>query len=336
MPIATARAYEMDRRQLLTMVGTYGIGATFLRPSQLTAQEVCKEIDAGSLVDIPQKGGAKLYYWIDGMYTNHPDIDGQIPADQRLPVRANLTVLMELGQRSANFVESVVLMGEQRETIGVRYFDASMKMISGCVPYVTFENIVLDPAKTYYIVYNTRSQNSSTLYESEIKNPVLSKLTADFVSARLQQDLKSFIANGKTNLNPVPGFVTYPFTYYTRNGLHSHNARGRVMQLASASADFAIDIDFMHGDVNQDHYMRYFIVMDPVGRVLGMHRRDFGDPNTTGALRVAKLSDSDRVKYQVPIGNPDYGVPDIRDCPHIQIYTEDAYDAIARSIIRLR
>ncbi len=103
--------------------------------------------------------------------------------------------------------------------------------------------------------------------------------------------------------------------------------------------------------------MRYFIVMDPVGRFLGLVRRssnldtNFPQGDSAQVARVSKISaaDQDTFKFgfttaeqaNAPNAVPDpaklvFQIGDIRDCPYVQIYTEDVYDALSRTTIRLR
>ena len=51
-----------------------------------------------------------------------------------------------------------------------------------------------------------------------------------------------------------------------------------------------------------------------------------------GTVDVTKIDDMTRATFNVP----DLQIGNIADCPYIQFYTEDSYDAIARNMIRLR
>lgn len=322
MAFAKVDAYEMDRRQLLRMTGTMGlaVGAGYLLPEEAYAADMCDKIviENGS-VDATQ-AASQLQYWIDGLHFG---------ARTDLKSRANLTLWMDLKQEAANYVESVVLMDPGKRTIAARYFDASMKMLDGRVPYVTFDNIELDYTKTYHIVYTVKAGSKAKLYTAKITNPEISRLNTTFLPQKMRDDFKTFLVGNKTN--PTPGLITTQYQFYTLNGLSAHTARGRVKNMASDGSSFDVSIDFMHGDLNASHYMRYFIVMDPVGRILGFKKRAFGDASAS-ALDVGKVDAAQIADYQIPalqIGN-------IADCPYVQIYTEDSYDAIARSVIRFR
>lgn len=327
MAFVKTSIYEMDRRQLLKMTGTYGIGATFLSPSELFAQGMCEKIVIDNGEFSATQAGATLQFWIDGLH---------FPGMSTVKSRANITLFMDLHQTAVSHVESVVLMDSAKRTMGSRFFDSSMKMQDGHVPYVRFENVELDGSKTYYCVYTVRSGKTVRLYTAEIKNPQISRLNTTWLPELMRGDFKIFLLGNQTN--PTPGLITTQFQYYTMNGLTNHCARGRVKEIQS-DGSFKVNIDFMHDDSGPDHFMRYFIVMDPVGRLLGFHKRT-GPTDTNGVTKfggadtvdVVPLTADQKDKFAIP----DLQVADIRDCPYIQFYTEDSFDAIARNMIRLR
>ncbi|MCX6130098.1 MAG: hypothetical protein NTX25_13665 [Proteobacteria bacterium] len=325
MPSLKPEIFEMDRRQLLKLTGTMGIGASFISPAALFAAGECDKLDTSPGPIVAEGAGATLQYWIDGIHFG---------SRSNLKTRANITLFMNLTQSEASFVESVVLLDANKATIGARYFDASMKMNfdKNYVPYVRFENLELDPSATYTTIYSVRTGSTLKLYTSSIVKPTISTLNTTFLPQQMRRDFQKFLT-GDT-VNPTPGLITTPFQFYTRNGLSAHCARGRVTEMASDGSSFKVNIDFMHADVTNDHFMRYFIVMDPVGRILGFHRRlaagDGGISN--GAIDVMRIDDQKRADFNVP----DLQIANIAHCPYIQIYAEDSYDAIARNLLRLR
>lgn len=339
MPFAKTEVYQMDRRQLLKKTGTMGIavGAAFVVPEQLLAQGLCEKLVLDNGEFKADQSGATLQFWIDGIHFG--------PRSE-LKSRANITLYMPLPQTATGYVESVVLMNPDRITIGARYFDVSMHTIDKRVPYVRFENIELDGTKDYYCVYTVRIGSTVKLYVSTINTvdpdtkkrlagPTLSTLNAHFLPASMRGHFSTFLVGNTAN--PTPGLVTTQFQYYTQNGLENHCARGRVKDINSATGDFSIDIDYMHGDVDNTHYMRYFIVMDPVGRLLGWVYRSSMSDNThagsPGSFATVNRTTPEAIEAA---GGVAAQFADIRDCPYIQFYTEDSYDAIARNMIRLR
>ena len=309
----------MDRRHLLRLTGTMGIGATFIRPQDLLAAGECERINTDNGELTTEQAGATLQFWIDGLHFGDRS---------KLASRANVTLFMDLKQTPNSFVESVVLMDENQQTLGARYFDSSMKMTSGHTPYVTFENVTLDHKKTYYTTYSVRNGNTVKLYNAAIKNPEISRLNTHWLPEKMRKDFSSFFSGNQ--VNPTPGLITTQWQYYTENGLKDHTARGRIAEI-SGDGEFKMNIDFMHGDIDANHYMRYFIVMDPVGRLLGFEKRKFGDAGAPYKT-VSRLTDEQIQTW----GVDRLQVADIRDCPYIQFYTEDSFDAVARSILRLR
>lgn len=327
MPFSKIEVYEFDRRQLLRLTGTMGVAATFINPAELFATGVCDKISPGNETFNADLSGRRLQYWVDGLHL--------MSSESNVASRANLAVFMNLKQTPISFVESVVLMDSEKRTLGARYFDVSHKMQSGYVPYVVFDNISLDAKKTYTVIYSVKEGSKSILYTAPIVNPELSRLNSEFLPQSFQSDFDSF-----TNLgtNPTPGLITTPFQYYTQNGLATHTARGHVKEISSAG-DFRIDIEFMHADSDDNHYMRYFVVMDPVGRILGYTKRLSRATPASGSIPSgAKYMTINRLSQQqiASLNLEPHQIADIRDCPYVQIFTEDAFDALARSALRLR
>lgn len=334
MAFAKTDVYEIDRRALLKITGTMGIAVGFM-PSELHAAGQCEKLvtDNGSYT--ATQAGATLQFWIDGLHMGVTNSAGKLVGSSNVKSRANITLFMDLSQTSVAHVESVVLMGPNKELLGARYFDSSMKMRDGHVPYVRFENIELDHTKDYYCVYSVRSGSKLSLYTSKIEKPETSRLNTTWLPTTLRNDFKTFLLGNQAN--PTPGLLTNQFQFYTVNGLATHTARGRVKEMASDGKSFKVNIDFMHGDAAADHYMRYFIVMDPVGRLLGVVKRNQMGDQAGGAVvgstvNVSQITDAQKAS----LGIPDLQVANIADCPYIQFYTEDSYDAIARNMIRLR
>ncbi len=331
MAFAKTEVFEMDRRQLLKLTGTMGLGVAFVMPTELLAAGMCEKLvtDNGNVK--ATQAGATLQFWIDGLHMGVTTIDGNFIGNGNTKSRANITLFMDLSQTAVSYVESVVLMDPTKKLLGARYFDSSMKMLDGHVPYVRFENVELDHTKDYFCVYTVRSGSTVKLYTAKIEKPETSKLNTTWLPQQMRNDFKTFLVGNTAS--KTPGLITTQFQFWTNNGLATHTARGRVTSMASDGKDFKVNIDFMHTDANDNHYMRYFIVMDPVGRLLGVVKRNPPGANKQGGtLDVKPITEADKAA----LGIPDLQVANIADCPYIQFYTEDSYDAIARNMIRLR
>jgi len=372
MPIGKTDKYIMDRRKLLKLTGAMGIGATFIDPEILYAADPanCEKIkidNSGSQLEQTQ---GSIYYWIDGNNFGHRT---------NVKSRANISVFITLKQKQSAFVESVVLIDDQGKVLGARYLDASMKMVRGDFPpYIRFENIEIDTKKVYKVIYSVKDGFQTSLYVTALspnelppgrtasENSALNE-SINWLPNRMRTDFSYFLKDGPNTPSKTPGLFTTPFQFYTDNRLDSHCSRGVINQIGS-DGNFSINVEFMHGDspgANSSHFMRYFVIMDPVGRLLGFHKRDAGDPKMSSAdnlvvngshVEIMALESDTRTcwdpvtktqtnKTKVDFYNikdpnrpaeDNIQIADIRDCPYIQIYTEDSYDAMARSIIRLR
>lgn len=324
MAFAPVRKFTMDRRQFIKMTGAFGLASPLLSFDQLLAADKCEWVIPEIKKTAKDVQPGVLQYWIDGLH---------LGTRSDIKSRANVAVFMDLKQTDTSFVEAVLLVGPDKNTLGARYFDATMKMKDGHVPYVIFDNITLDATKTYSVIFTVREGSNVHLYTGAIDKPEISRLNTAFLPQQMRDDFKTFLVGNTAN--PTPGLITTPFQYYTQNGLSAHCARGRFLDI-QANGSFQINIDFMHGDVKAEHYMRYFLVMDPVGRLLGFHKRSFGDPNNNGnganTWTLSAITETQKTQFNIP----PLQVADIRDCPYVMIYTEDSFDAIARSSIRLR
>ncbi len=370
MPIGKTSKYVMDRRKLLKLTGAMGIGATFLDPETLYAADPanCEKIKIDeSGKDFEQTQGS-IYYWIDG---------NNFGARTNVKSRANISVFITLKQKESAFVESVVLIDDKGKVLGARYLDASMKMVrGGFPPYIRFENIEIDTKRVYKVIYAVKDGFQTSLYVTSLspkelpvgrtasENSALNE-SINWLPNKMRTDFSYFLADGPNTPSKTPGLFTTPFQFYTDNGLDAHCSRGVIKEIGS-DGNFKINVEYMHGDSTATHFMRYFVIMDPVGRLLGFHKRDFTDPkksdsaanlvfngshveimalerDTRKCWDPVALVQTDKTKvdfYNIKDPNrpaeDNIQIADIRDCPYIQIYTEDSFDAMARSIIRLR
>ena len=323
-----SKIFTFDRRQFLKATGVYGVGATFLAkgvpafgqsvPDQCKAVET--NLETGEKVLNP---AAKLQYFVDGLHFNDRT---------NINSRANVSLFIEEQQTPERYVERVVLTDMVGNTLGVQYFDAEDKMSQGFVPYVIFENIRIAYDQVYKLYYQVRKGEEVELYYSEIQNVRRSLFNGSSLPKQVVDDFKIFRGNND-------GLFTTAFEFQLGVNPQLHSAKGTIRAIGAAN-DFSIDVELMHGDANAAHFMRYFIVADPVGRILGMQRRNLGDPVSTnvapfggaGAMTVTAMNDA----QAVGMGIRPEDVAKINDCPYIQIYTEDVQDALARSSIRLR
>jgi hypothetical protein len=323
--------YRFDRRQFLTYSSLVGVGA-FVNVDRLAAQDKCELLGPEQISDnYPAKESTDLNCYIDGLHFN--DNLSNIES------RANLAFFMNVQQSPDKFVERVVLTDENNQALGSRFFDASDRLSTGQPPYVIFNNIRMVNENKYYVYYQVREGSTVTLFRFVLQNARRSQLNFKYLPNTMVTAFEPYQGAN-------PGFLTSPFQFYTLNRTDVHTAKGHIKEIESDNS-FKISIEGMHSDLNSGHYMRYFIVTDPVGRLLGYKERTYeedslGKPKniyedspkvagSPGVMTVEAMPDAQRVKDNLY----PYQIAKINDCPYVQIFTEDVYDALARSVIYL-
>jgi hypothetical protein len=290
------KEFLMERRTFLKWSAAAAVAGSVIDIDAALAAGECKAVgDISSaassvLTKTPSNAGKELLYWIDGpMNTGLPGYNAAAGL-QTLQTRARLSCTMNMLHTAASFVESVSLVEDQagsKTLIAQTFYGPSAGTITGRAPYTVFENLELDYNKIYQILYVKNVGGMITVYQHTIENPEPSRFDYKHAPGELSQQAESFMPDlvGElresnryrfTSDRTKTGYVTTPFGT-TRPG---HHARAHIKNIVTSGdnkGDFEIEIDFMHGDSSDAHYMRYFLVLDPVGRVLGGVRRIHGD-----------------------------------------------------------
>ena len=387
------KEFLMERRTFLKWSAAAAVAGSVIDIDAAFAAGECKAVGdissaASSVLAMkPSDAGKELLYWIDGpMNVGLPDYT---PPDGDLQTRARLSCTMNLQHTALSFIESVSLVEDpagSKTLIAQTFYGPSAGTITGRAPYTVFENLELDNSKNYQILYVKNVGGMITVYRHTIENPEPSRFDYKHAPGELSQQAESFMPDlvgelrdtnqyhFKSDTNRLKtGYVTTPFGA-TMND--DHTVRAHIQKIETSGpnkGDFEIEIDFMHGDDSDAHYMRYFLVLDPVGRVLGGVRRIYGDgvtgkvlvkrgfhtPKHTPPLpEVSKSPAGLDVKYtdvnlqsylelhygplpgdkKIDAAKKKYYIDSlsILDCPFISIYTDDRHHAIARFSIRLR
>ncbi|MEN9825420.1 MAG: hypothetical protein RI953_1165 [Pseudomonadota bacterium] len=306
----TSKEFRMDRRQLLKWTAAAVAVGKFMNFQEALAAGECTQI--GNLSDLNKglEGVSKILsstnaaaaknflYWIDGPMNAALNGFGTSQT-----TRARLSCTMHLQQSSNSFIETVILADASYNIIAQQFYNYDSRLpVGSYAPYTVFENLPLDKSKIYKVIYvQNNGMNPAVVYEHEIKDPqpsrfdyahlsveartehILSILTSELNALSTATSMDGLppsvnyrFANweaGKTTATETPGtgFVTTPFGTWQAG---DHTARARIQKINSDNGDFEILVEFMHNDPQSDaHYMRYFLVLDPVGRVLGAVRR---------------------------------------------------------------
>ncbi len=334
MEISRKLIAHFDRREFMKLTGTAGLLA--LVSKNALGVECPKET----------KPGLGLLYWVDGLHLEPAVAGAPAVIGTDLISNATLALYSEAHSMSVdNYVESVTLIDPKTSSVlGQRYFRPTDKTSTGKAPFVIFENLTLKYGAQYLVIYTVRNKEKVILHTYEMSKATRTSISSPHV--RAPKDMKNKIeATGgliglKTTAPDYLGMITSPYAYYTANGLNAHSARSLIQNIG-ADGVFSIKIESMHGDLDVGHFMRYFIIADPVGRILGVKERTYGDGMSGQSQIVTQLrSNTEQIdKLKAAAADDTWSATDvgnINDCPYIQIFTEDAYDAIARQVVRLR
>jgi len=322
-------SFRIDRRRFLTYSGVFGVSSVFVNTDALLAAGECEKIDPETIPNDPElfADSTVLHYWIQGIHLN----------DQTdLKSRADIALFFTQKQKDDRFIERVVLTDANLKTLGARFYDASSQMSTGHLPYVIFNGVQLNYNEKYYVFYQVREGSDITLHKFTLEDARRSLLNKSFLPSSMLANFNKFLANHN-------GLMTSPLQYYTQNGVSTHSARGILRHIGTDNT-MEMAIELMHDDpaghgpdAAVPHYMRYFLITDPVGRLIGYYERTYQEAatamiNGNKAMVVNALTDETRRSLGL---DPDQ-VALINDCPYIQIFTEDVYDALARNTIHLK
>lgn len=309
MPNVVGKQYTIERRTFLKLSAAAAAAGVVIDFEAAAADGACKVIgdvtkeSAAPLGLMAGTAGKELLYWIDGpMNTGLPTYS----ASGGLLTRARLSMTMAISHNETlGWLESVTL-AEGNSIIAQNFYGSSAGTVTGKAPYTVFENLDLDFAKEYKVIY-VKSEKDGTLtaYVHTIKNPEPSRFdythfsymsAADRDSHFLPDLAKELEATNQYHFaadDTKNGYVTTPYGV-TNSG--PHTCRARILRIEGIGAkdgsnnniqgDFEIEVEFMHGGESDAHYMRYFLVLDPVGRILGGVRRIVGDGLDTAAKRT--------------------------------------------------
>lgn len=257
----------------------------------------------------------KCLFWIDGLY---------IDKSQIRP-RANLAFLLKFPQTPDHFIDKVVFADGDKNTLGVRYFEPQDKLSSGYPPYLIFNNVDLSKSNRFYLVFQVKHNNEIIVYRKTLSSFDLrrSRLDHQELPAKLRFDLDASHQGIISNILQFRANLT-------RKSVKQHIIRSQILQLSNDN-HFTIQIAFFHEDESPDHYNRYFIVTDPVGRILGLVKREFGDAQKEFVM-VSALTENERTQWGLTRDK----VARINDCPYIMIFADDVKESLSGSTIWLR
>lgn len=346
--------FQIDRRDLLKWSSMGAAAMIFCDFDELYAAGVCDKLEelenlTGALAGTQTQASAgELFYWIDGPFGKSHG------ANQA--THGRLAVQIDLPHNATSgFIEAVIVTDSSQKLVAQQRFGVNDSLATGKAPYAIFENLSFEDAMGYNIYYVMRKGDMVTVYRFMLSADKIRQSRMDYshlgdaaksrIPARLIQDISG--ANhyfGDAADEPNFGWVTTPYQNFADRP--THTVRAKVKQIQSGG-DFAIEVQPMHGDAELlGHYMRYFLVLDPVGQIIGGIRRPYGSVsgsqaqqfvNNGSAFTIGKgLVGEDVANLFSAAERNAITERRILDCPYVHIIAEDVRDAIARLTVRLR
>lgn len=298
---------EIDRREFSKLIA--GVGGA-LSYSKLLGRDSSKCGELSAFDDVIAWSSDKIAYWVDGF--NYRDTE--------LNNRAYMAILIKHVQNQEEYIDKIVCTNKDKEIILAQYFAPEDRISSGYLPYILLSNIDLSQSLLFLYI-QVRSPTQLRRYRYTFSNLERSKLTGPQLPAELVADMRTAAH---------AGIVSSPFFLPDNDSGLSHNVRARLLDV-KPSGFFSVGVEFMHGDQDLKHYMRYFIVTDPVGRILGLSKR-LGPKGYDKVKLVLSLSEQERNTW----GMTRNMVAKIGDCPYIMVFCDDIAESLSKTTIWLR
>ena len=257
-----------------------------------------------------------IYYWVDGLHVQ----TGLISS------RGTLAVLLKHRQTEQQYIDKVVLSNARDDLLAARYFTPDDKMHSGnYLPYLIFDNIDLKSHLPLSINIQQVSPEGTRRYRYQLPKSDLRRSRLDqgrlYLPGRMAYDLTT------SHQGYVSGLFRFrksiPF-----DNFGYHLVKARVMYLAEGGS-FSLQVLLPHTDGGPDHYFRYFVATDPVGRILGITERAYNGSND-GVITT--LTEDQRNA----LGLIRDDVANINDCPYVMVFTEDIKEGLVQGNVWLR
>lgn len=272
--------------------------------------------DAVGLVGLLE---TQVFFWLQGSQTTG---------------RGSIALFIALPQKTDDFVDRVVLADEGKESLGVRYFSSKERTVQGYPPYVLFENVPLYSGK-YFVLVRKVKAGQAKVYRHTF-DPLRfdqSALDSPFFPKSLREDLLPFqgkVSNFFQKAKSLFQAGSCREEYKTLDTcFQEHHVRASLKRPAKGKG-FQVEVDFLHPDYDAKHYMRNFILTDPVGRLLAWKHRTF-QAQPRGKVVLAPIQSSEIAKLRIP----NFFVAALEDCPYVMLFAEDGKHAISHQLIGL-
>jgi hypothetical protein len=337
---------SLDRRDLFRFTAAASAMGLALNIDEVMASGTCdlklpeRSVSGATTAD----SGANLFYFIDGPLLSAYGSD--------FVSRARLAVHVDIPVSETEYVESVILAAHDNSIIEERRFLKGHRLANNRAPFAIFDNLTLDVTKPYKVIYQVRKGEGVTIYHFEISaaNVRPSRLDYTHLSAAARSQIPVGLIADMASSNhrlqdstTVSGILSSAYSDFGHGAGDVHTCRGMLQGLNASTGAFTFGLEAMHGDISDAHYMRYFLVLDPVGRVLGALKRKYVDSAKASANQVFTIvkgvTDESDVKWSQAdkdLVSANTRTPIITDCPYVHLVTEDIFQAARHVSYRLR
>ena len=225
-----------------------------------------------------------VWDWIDGPMSNQFDIGTGEDLN-----KTKMAVTVDIQSSEDKYVEAYFLTDKNNKIIASQIFSKNQALKYKYSPYGIFDNLnsVHLNSNLKVFVFIAQKNNESIVHSYEINSTYLrpSRLNFDHLYASARNALpKSFLDDMKNSSHGFDrlygrnmsndandrGFISSQYADFTHP---NHDVNAFIKDL-NAEGDFTFSIRMMHNDLDAEHYMRYFLVLDPVGRILGGRKRN--------------------------------------------------------------
>jgi hypothetical protein len=339
------KVISLDRRDLFKLSAAAGAFGMIMNFDEAMAVGACDIKTAPGSISgtLSAADAANLFYFVDGPLLSS--------LGSNFVSRARLAVHLDVPVSETEYVESVVLATQDNLILEERRFVSGHRLANNRAPFAIFDNLTLDTTKPHKIVYQIRKGSGVTLYQFEISPDQMrtSRLDYSHLSAGAKSQIPvALIADmGSSNHRPEAsttefGMLSNAYHDFGHGAGNTHTCRGMLRNMSSSSGEFTFGLEAMHGDLSSAHYMRYFLVLDPVGRVLGALKRNYVDSAKAAGNQVFSIvkgvtdESGEWSQADKDLVTANTRTPIISDCPYVHLVTEDVYQSAYKVSYRLR
>lgn len=312
---------KFSRRQFLTRTSLASLSLPFLsltRAAKVQAADVtCVAQDIKTDLDVIALKADEVLFWVH----NASDLGIGL-----------LSILVLRKQGASSFVRRVILANESLESIAEKYYTAQSSDSRGSMPYLIFDGVSLEQSR-YFLFLEVIEGSVRKIYRytfvpeqlvrSKFNSIFLPKIFVDAFTKPFANEISTSFYNAKSLFLSTSCLTK---NLYFNSCFEEHRITC-YFKTFNSNNDFELLINFAHPD-EQDHYMRYFILTDPVGRILGVKQRAYQE-SPLGQTVIRRITSDEMKKWGIAL------TALINDCPYVMLFWEDGRHALRQRLLWL-